>query len=62
MGYDFDAVHDRRGTDCEKYDAGMQLKGRDDLLPLWVADMDFALPDEVLDDLRAAVEDRKSFV
>lgn len=56
MGYDFDAVHHRRGTDCEKYDAGMQLKGRDDLLPLWVADMDFALPDEVLDDLRAAVD------
>ena len=56
MAYDFDTVHDRRGTDCEKWDAGMQMKGRDDLLPLWVADMDFRLPDEVLADVRALVE------
>lgn len=55
MGYDFDTVPDRRGTDCEKYDAGMHMKGRDDLLPLWVADMDFALPNEVLDDIRDVV-------
>lgn len=55
MAYDFDAVHDRRGTDCEKWDAGPAFKGRDDLLPLWVADMDFALPDEVLADVRAVV-------
>lgn len=55
MAYDFDAVHDRRGTDCEKWDAGPTFKGRDDLLPLWVADMDFALPEEVLADVRAAV-------
>lgn len=56
MAYDFDAVHDRRGTDCEKWDAGLMLKGRDDLLPLWVADMDFTLPEEVLDDLRTVVD------
>lgn len=56
MAYDFDTVHDRRGTDCEKWDAGPALKGRDDLLPLWVADMDFALPDEVLADVRAVVD------
>ena len=41
--YNFDEVIDRHGTDCLKYDFGMKRKGRDDLLPLWVADMDFRL-------------------
>ncbi len=51
--YDFDTVYDRRGTASLKYDFGPKRKGRDDLLPLWVADMDFRLPDEILDDIAA---------
>ena len=39
--YDFDKVTDRRGTSSLKYDFGMERRRRDDLLPLWVADMDF---------------------
>ena len=54
--YDFDAMVDRRGTSCLKYDFGMKRKGRDDLLPLWVADMDFKLPEEILADLRKRVD------
>ena len=49
--YDFDKIIDRRNTDCIKWDFGMQRKGRDDLLPLWVADMDFRLPEEVIKDI-----------
>ena len=49
--YDFDKIYDRKGTSCLKWDFGMKRKGRDDLLPLWVADMDFRLPDEVIEDL-----------
>ena len=49
--YDFDKIHDRRNTDSIKWDFGMQRMGRDDLLPLWVADMDFKLPDEVIADI-----------
>lgn len=56
MAYNFDLAHDRRGTDCNKYDAGMSLKGRDDLLPLWVADMDFKLPDDIVADLHTVVD------
>ncbi len=41
--YGFDKAVDRRKTSCLKYDFGMERKGRDDLLPLWVADMDFQL-------------------
>jgi cystathionine beta-lyase len=54
--YDFDKVWDRKNTDSVKWNSGMQRKGRDDLLPLWVADMDFKLPDEVLLDIVKRVE------
>lgn len=54
--YNFDEKVDRRGTSCLKYDFGMKRKGRDDLLPLWVADMDFKLPDEILKDLHKRID------
>ena len=38
---DFDKIIDRRNTDCVKYDGLRETFGRDDLLPLWIADMDF---------------------
>lgn len=51
--YDFDRVIDRYGTDCYKYDMAGAVFGRPDVLPLWVADMDFQSPPEVV----AAVEE-----
>ena len=54
--YDFDTITDRRDTDCLKYDFAKERKGRDDLLPLWVADMDFRLPEEILEDLRVRID------
>ena len=51
--YDFDKVIDRRGTASLKFDFGEQRMGRTDLLPLWVADMDFALPDSILKDVNS---------
>ena len=54
--YNFDAMVDRRGTSCLKFDVGMERKGRDDLLPLWVADMDFKLPEDILADLHKRVD------
>ena len=47
---------DRRGTCCLKYDALTEFFGRSELLPLWIADMDFAAPDEVTDALRRRLE------
>lgn len=52
MKYDFDKVIDRRHTDALKIDYVPELWGRDDLMPLWVADMDFATPSFILDALR----------
>lgn len=54
--YDFDTVCNRRGTSCLKYDFGMKRAGRDDLLPMWVADMDFRLPDSILEVIKARVD------
>lgn len=50
--YDFDKMIDRRGTSCLKYDFQVERRGRDDLLPMWVADMDFALPEDILEDIK----------
>lgn len=50
--YQFDRITDRRNTRSLKYDFGMERKNREDLIPLWVADMDFPLPEEILQDLR----------
>ena len=36
-----DAEVDRRGTNCEKWDRCAHYYGRENLLPMWVADMDF---------------------
>lgn len=40
--YDFDKVIDRHKTNSMKWDGLKSSYGRDDLLSLWVADMDFA--------------------
>ena len=42
MNYNFDEVIDRRGTCSEKVDGMVNVWGKSDLIPMWVADMDFA--------------------
>ncbi|MDD4309781.1 MAG: PatB family C-S lyase, partial [Candidatus Cloacimonetes bacterium] len=43
----FDEIINRKGSGCFKYDALTMLFGRNDLLSLWVADMDFAVSNEI---------------
>lgn len=54
--YDFDKVIDRRDTNSFKYDALDEMYGRNDLISLWVADMDFATPDFVVEALRERLD------
>lgn len=49
--YNFDKIIDRKSTGCLKWDALKERYGRDDLLPLWVADMDFETPSFITDAL-----------
>lgn len=57
MKYDFNKYMDRRGTDCEKWDGLKDDFGRGDLLAMWVADMDFPAPPEVLEAIHKKVDE-----
>ena len=54
--YDFDTIIDRQGTCSQKWDSMESLFGTNDLLPMWVADMDFKAPPEVLEVLRERLD------
>lgn len=52
MKYDFDEIIPRRGTNSYKWDTAEE----EDVLPMWVADMDFRTAPPVVDALRKRVE------
>jgi len=52
----FNTVIDRKNTGSEKWDKVDQLFGGENLLPLWIADMDFRTPPEVIDALSQKAE------
>lgn len=54
--YDFDTVISRKGSGDLMHGALKSRWGRDDLLPMWVADMDFAVCPDILDALRRRLE------
>ena len=56
MKYNFDQVIDRRGTSAIKVEGVKEIWGRDDLLPLWIADMDFATAPFVTEAIRRRLE------
>lgn len=51
MKYDFDQVHERLHTNSLKWDRTETLFGDPDVLPMWLADMDFPCPQPVIDQL-----------
>lgn len=54
--YDFDKIVDRTGSGDLKHEVLAERYGRADLLPLWVADMDFETPEFITDALRRRLE------
>ena len=54
--YDFDKVVDRKGSGAIKTDALKDKFGRADLIPLWVADMDFETPGFIVEALKERME------
>ncbi|MBQ8835509.1 MAG: pyridoxal phosphate-dependent aminotransferase [Oscillospiraceae bacterium] len=54
--YNFDTVIDRQNTNSLKYDFAVERGKPADVLPLWVADMDFPAPRPVLEALHRAVD------
>ena len=55
MGFNFAKITDRKGTNCIKYDFAIERGMPENVLPLWVADMDFPTVPEVIEDLKKAV-------
>ena len=56
MQADFDQLIHRQHTHSVKFDARRAVFGREDVLPVWVADMDFAAPQAVTDALKARAD------
>lgn len=50
--YNFDKVVCRQNSGCMKADLLKERFGREDLIPLWIADMDFCTPDFIVDALK----------
>lgn len=51
MKYDFNHLIDRKNTNSIKYDFAKERGKKEDLIPLWVADMDFITPPQVIETL-----------
>lgn len=54
--YNFDELIDRTHTNCIKYDGRKVFFGNADVLPLWVADMDFRTPDFIVEAIKERAE------
>ncbi|MDP2887587.1 MAG: PatB family C-S lyase [Bacteroidota bacterium] len=54
--YNFDELIDRTNTNCIKYDARKMFFRNEDVLPLWVADMDFRTPDFIVEAIKKRAE------
>lgn len=56
MKYNFEHFVDRRGTDCYKWDKRKERFGREDILPLWVADSDWYTAPEIIEAIKKRVD------
>ena len=57
MKYDFDEIIDRSSNHSAKYDERMKKFGTEDVIPLWIADMDFRTAQPIIDALKARSEE-----
>jgi cystathionine beta-lyase len=56
MTWNFDEPVAREGTNCIKYDLREEVFGRKDVIPMWVADMDFKTPGFIIEALRRRLD------
>lgn len=56
MNWNFDEEVPREGTSCVKYDLRKEVFGNGNVIPMWVADMDFKTPDFIIKALRKRLE------
>ena len=56
MKYDFDRIVNRKGTNSFKWDKLMGRFGRNDIIPMWIADTEFEAPVEVVNAIKTRAE------
>ena len=56
MKYNFDKVHSRLNTNCSKWHAVKAIVGSEDVIPMWVADMDFPAAKPIVEALKRRAE------
>lgn len=56
MKYDFDQIYLRQNTNCTKWDNLGTIFGSEDVIPMWVADMDFLTARPIVEALKKRVE------
>jgi len=56
MTYNFDEIVSRENTNSVKYDIRAELFGKEDVIPMWVADMDFRTPDFIIKAIKTRLE------
>jgi len=56
MAYNLDEIINRENSGSLKYDIRKQKFGKEDVIPMWVADMDFRTPDFIVDALKQCAE------
>ncbi len=54
--YNFDEIVERHNTGCVKYDGLEAVFGNANIIPLWVADMDFKAADVILEDVQKQLD------
>ncbi len=57
MKYDFDTVYNRKGTNSVKYKIHPRYPNVSELIPMWIADMDFKTAPEIVSALREAADE-----
>ncbi len=56
MNYNFDEIIDRKGTDALKLEVLLPRWGREDLIPMWIADMDFRTPPFIVNAVKKRIQ------
>jgi cystathionine beta-lyase len=56
MRYDFDKIIDRRNTESIKWDMSEEMFEHNDVIPMWIADMDFEIAKPIADAIKRRTE------
>lgn len=56
MKYDFDKYIDRKNTNSFKWDTNEEFYGNEDVIPMWISDMDFPCPEPIIQAIKKRLD------